>query len=153
MDKRVMTALLVIGGLLLAGQGWAEDKAPAVAAPVPAVPAAAQEPVPLEWVWGEVISIDAAGQALVVRYLDYETDTEKEINLKADEKTKFSGINGFSDLKAQDTISVDYTVGQDGKNKALMITYERIEDIGEDMNLEAPVVSAPAPSPATEKKE
>ncbi|MFA6384052.1 MAG: hypothetical protein WCY10_01620, partial [Candidatus Omnitrophota bacterium] len=63
---------------------------------------------------------------------------------------------GLEDIKAQDTVSVDYRVGSDGVNLAFAVSVEKLEDMeappedAEEPVLErvgsAPVESAVAPS-------
>ncbi len=80
-----------------------------------------------QWVWGEVSSIDAENKAFVVKYLDYETDQEKEITINTDERTTYENIKSLEEMKANDTLSVDYTIGSDGKNIAKNVSIERPE--------------------------
>ena len=90
--------------------------------------ASAQVPLPNEsdtqWVWGEVVNLDGAGKIITLKYLDYETDQEKDILLAVDEKTAFENIKSFDEIKAKDTLSIDYMVAPDGKNIAKNIGLE-----------------------------
>ena len=65
----------------------------------------------VQWLWGEVVLVDVAKKQVIVRYLDYETDNEKEISLSVDGKTAYENIKDISELKAQDIVSVDYVSG------------------------------------------
>jgi len=96
----------------------------------------------IQWVWGEVVSMDPAMKALTLKYLDYETDQEKDIVILADEKTTFENVKNLDGIKLQDTLSVDYTVSE-GKNTAKNVSLEKPE---------LPVESQEAPNeaPATE---
>jgi biopolymer transport protein ExbD len=78
-----------------------------------------------QWVWGEVVSVDVAKSQLVVKYLDYETDMEKEMTLAADEKTTYENVQALADIQPKDTVSVDYAVGSDGKSVAKNISVEK----------------------------
>jgi hypothetical protein len=80
-----------------------------------------------QWLWGEVISVDPAKNELVVKYLDYENDVEKEITITADEKTTYESANSLSDIAAKDNVSVDYIISPDGKNIAKNISLEKPE--------------------------
>jgi len=80
-----------------------------------------------QWIWGEVSSIDTAKKSITVKYLDYETDTEKETSFVIDEKTNFEGVNSLGEIKVKDTVSIDYIMEQD-KNIARNISVEKPED-------------------------
>ncbi|MDD5561521.1 MAG: hypothetical protein PHT50_05270 [Candidatus Omnitrophica bacterium] len=92
----------------------------------------------MQWTWGEVVNLDGTGKTITLKYLDYETDQEKDITLAVDEKTAFENIKGFDEIKVKDTLSIDYTVGVDGKN------------IARNISLESPDSSAAAPAQAVE---
>lgn len=81
----------------------------------------------MQWLWGEVISADTQKNELKVKYLDYEADLEKEILMIADEKTVFENAKSLGEIKPQDTVSVDYIVGSEGKNIAKNISVEKPE--------------------------
>ncbi|MBU0548236.1 MAG: hypothetical protein KJ710_00195 [Candidatus Omnitrophica bacterium] len=80
-----------------------------------------------QWAWGEVVNLDNAGKTIILKYLDYETDQEKDIVLAVDEKTAFENVEGFDSIKVKDTLSIDYTVGPDGKNIAKNIGFENLD--------------------------
>ena len=80
-----------------------------------------------QWIWGEVSSIDTAKKSITVKYLDYETDIEKEMSFVIDEKTNFEGVNSLGEIKVKDTVSIDYIMEQD-KNIARNISVEKPED-------------------------
>ncbi len=88
-------------------------------------PAAAQEKNDTQWAWGEVTNLDSQAKTLTIKYLDYETDQEKELVLAVDDKTTFENIKGLDELKLKDTLSVDYTAGPDNKNIAKNISLEK----------------------------
>lgn len=90
----------------------------------PPVQQAASEPE-VQWLWGEVISLDAGNNEVTVRYLDYDNDVEKEITLGADEKTTYENIKSLSELKTGDNASIDYIIGQDGRSIAKNIAVEQ----------------------------
>lgn len=81
--------------------------------------------VDLLWLWGEVVSVNNLKNELKVKYLDYETDTEKEIIMTIDEKTTFENVKSLSDIKPQDTVSIDYILTGDGKNLVKNLSVER----------------------------
>ncbi len=78
-----------------------------------------------QWAWGEVINLDVQAKTLTLKYLDYETDQEKDLVLAVDEKTTFENIKSFDEIKIKDTLSIDYMVGSDGKNVAKNINLEK----------------------------
>jgi len=77
----------------------------------------------MQWLWGEVVSVDTGAKQMTVKYLDYETDTEKEISINVDDKTTYENAKSLTEIKAQDTLSLDYVV-IDGKNIAKNISIE-----------------------------
>ncbi|HQJ15569.1 MAG TPA: hypothetical protein PLJ26_03715 [Candidatus Omnitrophota bacterium] len=87
-----------------------------------------------QWLWGEVVSVNAQSKTIQVKYLDYDTDIEKELVLTVDGQTKYENAKGLDDIKPQDTISVDYMVSADGVNLAVAISLEKLEDM--DASLE-----------------
>ncbi len=95
----------------------------------------------LQWAWGELVNLDNQAQTITLKYLDYETDQEKELVLVIDGKTVFENIKDFNELKAKDTLSIDYLVGSDNQNIAKNISLEKTED---------DAVSAPVPAAAEE---
>jgi len=78
-----------------------------------------------QWLWGEVASMDTQKNELVVKYLDYETDQEKEITITVNDKTTYENAKILSDIKPKDTVGIDYTVGAEGKNIAKNISLEK----------------------------
>lgn len=81
-----------------------------------------------QWVWGEVSILDTQNKAILVKYFDYETDQEKEININIDDKTTYENIKSMNELKPKDTVSIDYIVSADGKNIAKNISIEKPEN-------------------------
>lgn len=96
-----------------------------------------QPPSELEtqWIWGEVVSADSASKSVAIKYLDYETDQEKDMAISVDEKTTYENIKSIDEIKPKDTLSIDYIAGADGKNIAKNVSLEKPE-------------SAPAPQEA-----
>lgn len=151
----LMAAVLSL--VLIKGIGFAEENTPAAApqvtkvapaqpaqeaaAEAPATTAVAVNPVEIkesvpptttefetQWVWGEITSLDPQAGKIAISYFDYETDTEKELKLSVDEKTKFENLNSINDLKLRDTISVDYILSPDGNYAARNISVEKPEE-------------------------
>ena len=90
----------------------------------------------MQWAWGEVMNLDNQARSITLRYLDYETDQEKDLVLVVDDKTTFENIKDFSELKLKDTLSIDYVTGADNKNIAKNISFEKPD-------------AMPSPAPAT----
>ena len=88
-------------------------------------PAGLQKESDMQWAWGEVTNLDNQAKTITLKYLDYETDQEKEMVLAVDEKTTFENIKDFNELKLKDTLSIDYLAGVDNKNIAKNISLEK----------------------------
>lgn len=116
----VITALLFFTGLCWALAEDADSQNPAAAIPQ------ANNDALTQWVWGEVVSVDAQNKELTLKYLDYEADQEKEISLTADETTNFENVKSLDEVQPKDNLSVDY-IAKDGKNIAKNISLERAE--------------------------
>ncbi len=117
--------LFIVMGTIVA---FAEETA--VLSPNEVVPASTLEkPEKMEegiqWVWGEVINLDAQSKTFTLKYLDYENDQEKELALVVDENTAYENMKNFDEIKLKDTLSVDYKVASDGKNLAKDISLEK----------------------------
>lgn len=94
-----------------------------------AMPSETQTEPETMWLWGEVISADIQKNELLVKYLEYETDLEKEITITVDDKTTYENIKSLTDIKPNDTVSIDYIVNPEGKNIAKNISLEKPEAI------------------------
>lgn len=82
-----------------------------------------------QWVWGEIISVDTQNRAILLKFLDYDTDTEKEISINVDDKTTYENVTSIDQIKPRDAVSVDYIVAADGKNVAENISVEKPEEL------------------------
>jgi len=87
------------------------------------------KPFSSEWLYGEVNSVDIVNKSIVLTYLDYDADIEKQITVYVDAKTVFENVKSLGEIKPQDMVSVDYTAGANGNNTALSISVEKIGDI------------------------
>lgn len=105
----------------------------------PAVSKAEGEPE-VQWLWGEVVSVDIQNKELTVNYLDYETDQEREIKIVVDNNTTYENAKELLDIKPKDPISIDYMTNSEGKNIARNISIEKPEA---EQAVEAPVVTQP----------
>lgn len=80
-----------------------------------------------QWAWGEVTNLDVQAKTLTLKYLDYETDQEKDLVLTVNEKTTFENIKSLDEIKIKDTLSIDYMLGVDGNNIAKNINFEKTD--------------------------
>jgi len=91
----------------------------------------------IQWLWGEALSVDTQKNEIQVKYLDYETEQEKEATVIVDDKTTYENIKSLSDIKIKDTLSIDYVVSPEGKNIARNISIEKPEPPAETPGKEA----------------
>jgi hypothetical protein len=80
----------------------------------------------IQWVLGEVISTDTANNKLVVKFLDYEAEIEREITVEAAGDTVYEGTTTLADIKPKDTVSIDY-IAQDEKNIAKKVSVQKTD--------------------------
>jgi len=147
MTKKIVLFFVITFSLILmnSGAGICEGEETAQEQQAQEAPAAEPE---IQWIWGEAVSVDAENRALSVRYLDYETDTEKEISIQTDDSTNYENVNSISEIKPQDALSVDYSITPDGRNLAKNISVEKPENLPA-LPQEAPKDEA-APTAGTE---
>lgn len=106
--------------LLIAGLNFAQEQISIESETAPEV----------QWIWGEVLSVDTQKNELLVKYLGYEAENEKEINVNIDDKTTYENIKSLLDIKPHDNVSIDYIISPDGKNIAKNISIETFEGAG-----------------------
>lgn len=116
MQKRVLLLGLVISFLVLTGRITSFSQE---------VPQAAGSETEMQWLWGEIVSVDTQKNELTVKCLDYETEEEKEISIILNEQTLYENVSALSEIASQDVASIDYIVGSDGKNIAKVISVEK----------------------------
>ena len=120
----VLTIATLIAGIFLsAGLCLAQENKPAQDQAV-----STGEPDIL-WLWGEVSLVDADKGTITVKYLDYETDTEKEAVIYADEKTTYENVSAIAEIKPKDIVSIDYIAGAQGSNVARNISVEKPDEV------------------------
>ena len=119
----MIASIFISSGLVFSQNEPAMDMPQAKTEPVSGV---ANEP-DVQWLWGEVVSVDTVSKTIVLKYLDYETDAEKQASVGVDEKTSYENIKSLDEIKPKDTLSVDYIVNSEGKNIAQNISVERPE--------------------------
>ncbi len=114
----IVSSFILISTSFVFSQEQAAEKTPAQESPSEAE---------TQWIWGDVVSVDAAAKKILVKYLDYETDTEKEINIEVDNKTTYENVKSLDEIKPLDTLSIDYMINPDNRNIAKNISVERPE--------------------------
>lgn len=124
---RIKVSLFLVSFILLINTGVVFSEGEATENPT--VKEALSVDTEAQWIWGDAVSIDTAAKTVLVKYLDYETDTEKEINISVDDKTAYENVKSIDEIKLQDTLSVDYIISPEGKNIAKNISVERPEGI------------------------
>lgn len=87
----------------------------------------------IQWIWGDVVSINPVTKTILVRYIDYDTDSEKEISIDVDEKTTYDNAKSLDEIKVGDSVSIDY-ISSGAKNLAKNVSLEK-PDITEEGNL------------------
>lgn len=85
----------------------------------------------IQWIWGEVVSVDPTTSQIVVKYFDYETDSDKEMSINVDNKTTYENVKTIDEIKPGDTVSIDYIVNTEGKNIGKNISVEKPESTPE----------------------
>jgi len=80
------------------------------------------------WILGDVASLDLENNQLMLNYIDYNTDEEKEITIGVDMDTNYENVSGLEDIKIGDVIAIDYEITLQGKTTALNISVERLKD-------------------------
>ena len=107
-----------------------------------------------QWVWGGVVNLDAQNKTLSLKYLDYETDQEKEITIMVDSLTSYENFKSLDEIQPKDTLSIDYILS-DGKNIAKSISLEKPESAPVAPNPDAGVATPEGsqPSVATLRQE
>ena len=104
-----------------------------------------QKETDMQWAWGEVTNLDNQANTVTLKYLDYEADQEKDLILVVDEKTTFENIKDFNELKLKDTLSIDYMVGENNKNIAKNISFERPDVLSPAPDLAQPIAQSEIP--------
>lgn len=92
----------------------------------PAQATVASPDTDVQWLWGEIINIDYPNKGFTVKYFDYETETEKNMQVLANNDTVYEGVISLDEIKPKDTVSVDYVVAG-SNNVAKNIGVERPE--------------------------
>ena len=94
-----------------------------------------------EYSYGTVTSI--SGDQLVVSEYDFETDKDVDVTYTVDAKAEFENISKLADVKAGDSIEIDYVV-RDSKKVATFVAVDK----GDTAALGTDEAAAPAAAPA-----
>jgi len=106
----------------------------------------------IQWAWGEVLSVDTQKNEFTVKYLDYETDQEKEMTISVDEKTTYENVKSLNEIKPLDTAGIDYIITPEGRNIARNVSIENPESAkpeGQGAETLAPPAATTVENPAT----
>ena len=126
MKIKISAILGILGALILLNMGLALSEEQAeTKTPVAAVAQEKAEPE-TQWVWGEVVNVDAQNKTLTLKYLDYDTDEEKELAILVDNLTSYENVTSLEEIQKKDSLSIDY-ISSDGKNTARSISLEKPE--------------------------
>ncbi len=86
-----------------------------------------QEPeINLQWVWGEVTEVDLGNNKIKIKYLDYETDVEKEETFLIDKDSEFENVATAQDIKVTDSAGIDFFFDKDGRRIIKSISIEKL---------------------------
>ncbi len=88
-------------------------------------PASSSTEPEIQWIWGEVTAVDPVAKTISIKYLDYETDQEKDITVVTNDATTYENAKVIEEIKPQDTVSVDYVAVAEGNNVAKNISVEK----------------------------
>ncbi len=78
-------------------------------------------------IYGEVQEVNTASGSLTVQYYDYDSDTEKAMELLSDKETKLENAASLGEIKKGDWVDVAYIV-INGKNISRSIIVEKEEE-------------------------
>jgi len=110
-------------------------------------PASGQQEGDTLWLWGEVSNIDVPNKTLTVKYLDYDTDQEKEATLVVDDKTVFENVAGLSEIQPKDEVSVDHLlIGQ--QDIAKNVSVEKADTVKQEAPQAEGAITETAPAEA-----
>lgn len=90
-----------------------------------------------QWIWGEAENIDLNTKQLTLKYLDYDTDEEKDLIVNVDTQTTFENASGLLDIRPGDNVSCDFIVTPEGNTIAKNISIEKPPVEGSGVQAEA----------------
>jgi len=127
----LITAVIFLPAVCALGPALAQEGQDTVMRQELIQPPAPVDESEMQWVWGEVVSVDAQSKTIAVKYLDYETDQEKDMTINVDDKTLYDNVKSLDGIAPKDTLSIDYIVTADNLNLARNISKEAAEVAGE----------------------
>lgn len=130
MKKRTAIIAAGMAGLIFVCSGIVSAQTAKDAKEAQSQPSPSSE-ADLQWLWGEIVAVNSPGKEMKVKYIDYETDTEKEVSISVDDKTTFENVDSLEAIKPQDGVSIDYVIGDTGKFIARNVSLEKAEDMEE----------------------
>ncbi|MEW6009290.1 MAG: hypothetical protein AB1629_06630 [Candidatus Omnitrophota bacterium] len=80
----------------------------------------------LQWVWGEVTEVNLENSKIKIRYLDYETDAEREETFILDKDSEFENVSSAQEIKVSDSAGIDYYIDKEGKRIIKSISIEKL---------------------------
>lgn len=83
----------------------------------------------INWMWGEVVSVDNNSGQIEIKYIDYDTEIEKTETIHTSADTTYENVSGLAQIKSDDTISIDYSISDDNSIIAKHIAIEKLEDL------------------------
>ena len=128
--RRYALVTVLLLAIFVAAGAYAQDKQETVQPQSPAAVEAAAPVVsqPQEIsIYGEVKSVNAAANSMMIQYYDYDSDEEKTIEITADSGTKMENAAAIGDVKQGNWADVIYTVSG-GKNMAKSVIVEKEEE-------------------------
>ena len=122
MKKRLWITLIAASFLSLAaaGRAFSADEAAGLKEM-----AEGEEAPELQWLWGEVVSVDVGKKEIVIKYPDYDTQQDKQMTVVATDNTVYENVASLVDLKPTDMVSIDYRIDQAGKNIVERLSIEK----------------------------
>jgi len=81
-------------------------------------------------IYGEVQSVNAAAGTVSVQYYDYDSDSEKTVEIVIGKDVKMENAAAVGDIKKGDWVDVTYTSAE-GKNSAKAVSVEKEESATE----------------------
>ena len=123
----ILMVTLLLSVALLFAEEQAVNQTPATPLEGAAEEIALASDIEVQWLWGEVVSVDSQKNELRVRFVDYETDMEREVAVIVSNNTNYENVKSLLEIKPQDMVSIDYSVDSQGRNVARNISVEKPE--------------------------
>jgi hypothetical protein len=135
----VVCAAIALTAVSAFSQSTPSDKS---AAPQSPAAAAAEAQSRETAIYGEVQSVNAAAGTMSVQYYDYDSDSEKTVEIAVSKDTKMENASSVGGIKKGEWVDVTYT-SSEGKNTAKTVSVEK-EDVDVQDAAAADTGAAPA---------